>query len=218
MLSSLVRHPVFPYATPFALFMAVLAINSRFKDAVYVTYPLMVFMVGLAIAYLWNRMPPFKTVRPAGSIALGLIGAALWIGLYPYLGRTNPDPAAGFNPRIFESPEIQWGLIAFRMAGFVLIVPIMEEVFWRGFLQRFLIKDDFETVGLGAYSHFSFWGTTAMFVLAHADQWGVALLWGAMAGAWFVRTKGLGDIILLHATTNLALGIYVVATQKWYFW
>jgi membrane protease YdiL (CAAX protease family) len=57
-----------------------------------------------------------------------------------------------------------------------------------------------------------------MFVLAHADQWGVALLWGSMAGYWFIRTRALGDIILLHAVTNLALGIYVLATGRWYFW
>jgi CAAX prenyl protease-like protein len=217
-MKDLIRDPLFPYVAPFVLFMLMLASKDLHEHAVYISYPLMVFIVGLTIAYVWNRLPEFKIANPLGSIGLGLAGTVLWIGLYPWLGQTDPDPASGFNPEIFESSAIQWGLILFRMAGFVLIVPIMEEVFWRGFLQRYLVKEEFESVSLGTFTPFSFCATTGMFVLAHANQWGVALLWGILAGVWFVRTKCLGDVILLHAVTNFALGVYVIVTKKWYFW
>lgn len=218
LMKSHIHHPIFPYAAPFVLFMVMLASKGLHEHAVYVAYPVMVFVVALTLGWVWSRLPEFKVSRPWASIGLGLLGTVLWIGLYPWLGQTDPDPAKGFNPHLFESPAIQWGLIAFRMAGFVLIVPIMEEVFWRGFLQRYLVKEDFEQAPLGAYTHLSFWATTGMFVLAHANQWGVSLLWGTLAGFWFIRTKTLGDVILLHATTNLALGLYVIVTQRWYFW
>jgi membrane protease YdiL (CAAX protease family) len=39
-----------------------------------------------------------------------------------------------------------------------------------------------------------------------------------LAGFWFVKTKNLGNAIVLHATTNLCLGIYVIATKSWFFW
>lgn len=217
-MKGLLRHPIVAYAAPFVLFMLMLAGKELHPHAIYIAYPVMVFVVGLSLAYFWNRLPEFKISRPVGSIALGLLGLVIWVGLYPWLGKAQTDLTGGFNPRIFESPAIQWGLIAFRMAGFVLIVPIMEEIFWRGFLQRYLVKEHFESVDLGTYTPLSFWATTGMFVLAHADQWGVALVWGVLAGWWFIRTKSLGDIILLHATTNLALGIYVLATGRWYFW
>jgi CAAX prenyl protease-like protein len=218
MIRRLVHHPVFPYAAPFVAYILLLSPNALHPHAVFALYPLMVFGVGLLLAYVWNRLPEFRLTRPLASVVLGLCGALLWIGLYPWLGRTDPDPNAGFNPRLFEDTGIQIGLIAFRLLGSVIVVPLMEEIFWRGFLQRMLVRHEFEEVELGTYTHLSFWGTTGMFVLAHADQWGVALLWGAMAGYWFIRTRALGDIILLHAVTNLALGIYVLATGRWYFW
>lgn len=217
-MSGLTRHPIFPYAAPFAAYLLLLSANGLHRDAVYIVYPIMVFTVGLLLAYGWNRLPEIRFTRPALSVLLGLLGCVIWVGLYPWLGRTDPAAGAGFNPAKFESAEIQWGLIAFRLAGTALIVPLMEEVFWRGFLQRYFIKDDFLSVPLGTYSHLSFWGVTGMFVLAHFDQWGVALLWGLLAGWWFVRTRSLGDVILLHATTNLALGIYVLVTKQWFFW
>ncbi|MDX6767217.1 MAG: CAAX prenyl protease-related protein [Candidatus Methylacidiphilales bacterium] len=217
-MKDLIRHPIFPFAAPFVLFMLLLAARDLHEHAVYLTYPITVFAVGLTIGYIWHRLPPVRFTRPLASTLLGLAGTVLWVGLYPWLGKSNPDPSEGFNPGLFESTAIQWGLIAFRMAGFVLVVPIMEEIFWRGFLQRFLVNEDFEKVDLGHFTLFSFAATTGMFVLAHADQWGVALLWGTLAGWWFIRTKSLGDVILLHAVTNLALGIYVLVTKKWYFW
>jgi CAAX prenyl protease-like protein len=212
------RHPLFPYAAPFVAYLLLLSANGLHPHAVYLTYPLMVFLVGWLLLFGWNRLPEIRFKHPILSIALGLVGTVLWVGLYPWLGRENPDPQTGFNPRLFESTGIQIGLIAFRLAGSTLIVPVMEEIFWRGFLQRTLIQENFEDVPLGTYTHLSFWGTTGAFVLAHADQWGVALLWGTMASLWFIRTKSLGDVILLHAVTNLALGIYVLSTGSWYFW
>lgn len=218
MFRRLASHPLFPYAAPFAAYLLILSANQIHPHAVYLTYPIMVFVVGILLAAQWHRWPEIRFRRPVASVALGLAGFVLWVGLYPWLGRTNPDPASGFNPRLFEGATLQWGLIAFRMVGATLIVPIMEEVFWRGGLQRLLVREDFESVPLGTYTHLSFWGTTGMFVLAHADQPGVALLWGILAGAWFIRTKSLGDVILLHATTNFLLGVYVIATGRWYFW
>jgi uncharacterized protein len=215
---TLQRHSMFPYVAPFAAYVLLLAANGLHPHAVYLTYPVMVFCVGLLLAYVWNRLPEIRFTRPLPSIVLGVVGAALWIGLYPWLGKTHPVPGSGFNPRLFEGEMLQWGLILFRMAGAVLVVPVMEEVFWRGFLQRYFVKEDFQSVPLGKFTHPSFWGVTLMFVLAHFDQWGVALLWGAMAGLWFIRTKSLGDVILLHAVTNLILGLYVLNTGRWYFW
>lgn len=218
MITRWVRHTVFPYVAPFAGYVLILSANSIHPQAVYLTYPVMVLAVGGLLVYLRDRLPKLQLTRPWMSVGLGAIGTALWVGFYPWLGRTHPSPGEGFNPWIFEGAGIQWGLITLRLFGSAVIVPVMEEVFWRGFLQRFLIKNNFQSVELGTYTHFSFWGVTGMFVLAHLDQWGVALLWGAMAGYWFIRTRSLGDVILLHAVTNLLLGTYVLATGRWYFW
>jgi hypothetical protein len=73
-------------------------------------------------------------------------------------------------------------------------------------------------VPIGKYTPFSFWGTALMVVLIHADQWQVALPWALLSTSWFVYTKSLGSMVLLHAVTNLGLAAYVLYTGKFYFW
>lgn len=214
----LTSHPAYPYAVPFAAYVVLLAANGLHPRAVYLTYPLMVITVGFFLIRLRGQWPKIHCPHPLASVWLGGMGVLIWVGLYPWLGKTHPDTASGFNPFLFDTIALQWSLVAVRLLGATLIVPVMEEVFWRGLVQRYLVREDFQNVALGTYTHLSFFGTTALFVLAHADQWGVALLWGLLAGWWFVRTRSLGNVIVLHATTNFLLGLYVLATGRWYFW
>jgi uncharacterized protein len=213
------QHRAYPYVAPFAVYVLLL-MGARWihADAKYAVYPVMVVWVGGMLLRGARKLPSLACKAPLASVGWGLLGAVLWIAPYPWLSSVGPGSTTGFNPAIFENREIQAGLVAMRLIGAVLVVPWMEEVFWRGFLMRHLIREDFESVPLGTYGHLSFWGTTALFVLAHLDQAGVALIFGLLAGAWFLRTRSLGDVVLLHAVTNLALGAYVLATRSWYFW
>lgn len=93
----------------------------------------------------------------------------------------------------------------------------MEELFWRGFLMRWLIKEDFTAVPIGAYQPFSFWVTTAFFAAVHGPEWPLAVVVGLLYGAWFVRTKNLGNIMVAHGVTNLLLAIYCLISGDWHF-
>ncbi len=108
-------------------------------------------------------------------------------------------------------------LFAFRLAGITICVPIMEELFWRGFLMRWLIQEDFTSVPLGAYQPFSFWVTTACFAMVHGSEWLLAVGVGILYGAWFIRTKSLGSVMLAHGSTNLLLALYCLITNDWHF-
>ncbi len=110
-----------------------------------------------------------------------------------------------------------WTLFAFRAAGIALCVPVMEELFWRGFLMRWLIQDDFTAVPMGTYTPYSFWITTALFAGVHGAEWPQGLVVGLLYGAWFVRTKKLGDIMLAHGVTNLLLTFYCLIAHDWHF-
>jgi CAAX prenyl protease-like protein len=230
-LFSFSKHPAHPYVTPFVLFMLFLFLEQMCTDyvhpgSVYVIYPIKTLVVGLLLVYIWQRLPPLNLNRPWGSVAIGIACFVIWVAA-DWLFRPLFGPrSGGFNPTIFmneDSMFIGWelvaGLIAFRMLGAVVLVPIMEELFWRGFMMRYLIRVEFEKEPLGRYTHFSFWGTTGLFVFVHAMQdWPGAVLVGIIFGFWFVHTKSLGNVILAHAITNLALGIYVIITRQWYFW
>ena len=105
------------------------------------------------------------------------------------------------------------------MFGAVLIVPIMEELIWRSFLMRYLVKANFLTIPLGHYSHLSFWGTVIAFTLVHRPwEWPVAAATGILYGAYIVKRKNLIGCMLAHATTNLGLAVYVLITGSWHYW
>ena len=115
---------------------------------------------------------------------------------------------------ILANPLVLWS----RIVRAAMLVPVIEELFWRGWLMRWLVNPHFETVPLGAYSHQAFWLTAILFASEHGPYWDVGLAAGILYNWWLVRTKTLGDCILAHAVTNACLCGYVVATHKWEYW
>lgn len=218
----LLSDPIFPYFFPFFLFGAFLFAEAIHPLAVFVVYPIKTFCVGLSLVWLWPRLPQITLKQPIFSVLIGVIAVILWIGLEPVLC-LHADHLRGFNPyRFAESNwgmELMWGLVIVRIFGAAVVVPPMEELFWRGFLMRFLINmDDFEKVALGTYQTVSFFVTTAFFAVEHGEEWPLGVVVGLLYGWWFVRTKSLGSVMLAHAVTNLLLGIYVFVSHRWYFW
>jgi len=108
-------------------------------------------------------------------------------------------------------------LIAVRLIGAAVVVPVMEELFRRFFLMRYLINPDFRSVPMGAFSWFSFLGVAILFGLKH-QRVVVGIAVGLLYNLLLIRQKNLKGVILAHAVTNLGLGIYVVATASWMFW
>ncbi|NJK92977.1 MAG: CAAX prenyl protease-related protein [Blastochloris sp.] len=218
MLDRLKKHPAYPYVAPFLLFMIFLVLEGLHPSALYVVYPIKTAVVGLFLLYLFARLPAFDLKQPWLAVSVGLGVFLLWVGLGPKILWGEIKPGSGFNPFLFQDPQIAWGLIAIRIFGAAVVVPVMEELFWRGFLMRYLIKENFEEVRLGTYTHFSFWVTALLFASVHGSFAPVAFLTGLIYGALFVKTKSLGAVILAHAITNLLLGLYVVQTGQWFFW
>ncbi|MBM3791630.1 MAG: CAAX prenyl protease-related protein, partial [Acidobacteria bacterium] len=108
--------------------------------------------------------------------------------------------------------------LIFRIAGTSVLVPIIEELFWRGWLMRYLIVADFRRVPLGTYSALSFWVTALLFASEHGPYWDVGLMAGVAYNWWMVRSGNLADCILAHAVTNACLAAYVVIGGAWQYW
>lgn len=149
------------------------------------------------------------------SIVTGILIFALWIKMDWTLSSQAAPP--GFDPRVLGDGPARWVMIIVRCIGAVIVVPIMEELFWRSFMLRYLIDNDFMTVAVGRLTWFSFIATTILFGLEHHY-----LLAGMMAGALFSLvyywTRSLLHCILCHAVANLCLAIYVLITSQWQFW
>ena len=109
-------------------------------------------------------------------------------------------------------------VLSWRTARAVVIVPIVEELFWRGWLMRWLINNDFERVPLGSYSPLAFWSSAALFASEHGPYWDVGLITGVVFNMWMIRTRSLADCVLMHAVTNGLLSAYVIAAGQWQYW
>ena len=93
-----------------------------------------------------------------------------------------------------------------RTVSSALLVPILEELFWRGWLMRWLIDHDFLKVPLGKLSHLPHSGWwRVLFASEHGPYWEVGLAAGIIYNWWIVRTRNLADCILAHAVTNALL-------------
>ena len=149
------------------------------------------------------------------AAGVGLVVCVLWVTLdqpWMQLG----EPSARFVP-VDADGALSWPLLAVRLIGAALIVPLMEELFWRSFLMRWVESTQFEGVDPRRVGAKAVLLSTFCFMLAH-PQWLAAIVAG-LAYAWLYRRNGyLWTAVLAHAVTNGALGVWVVATRQWQFW
>jgi CAAX prenyl protease-like protein len=213
--------------TPFAAFMALLALRGALPadgsagiDARWV-YGITVAVVGALLALWWREYGELATqVWPDGretllAVAVGLVVFALWISLdAPWMQVS--DPAAAFVP-LDAQGQPMWLLIAVRWVGAALLVPVMEELFWRSFLMRWLDHGRFESVVPHTVSLRAVVLSTFVFTLAHTLWLGAVV--AGLAYAWLYRRTGkLWVPVIAHAVTNGVLGVWVVMTGNWAFW
>jgi len=223
----------FPRIAPFALFMAFIGLEELLRflagkglvslssSAVYYLYPVKALSVALLLVYYRNSYQEIRLRDIARfretliSISVGLLVFVLWINM-DFASAVIGTPQ-GFNPNLLSGNFTIAAMTAARLFGAVLVVPVMEELFWRSFLIRYIINPDFSKVPIGLFTWSSFLLTVLLFGLEHN-----LFLAGMMAGTAYnlllYRTKSLAHCILAHAVTNLALGIYVIYTGNWQFW
>lgn len=217
-LSIFKQNPSLRFITPLLVFI-LLAIPQQWADerSVFWIYGVKILFTGTAIFYCfhghWREIAgKFDPL----AIVVGMAVFIFWIlpeVLFP------KEREISFNPMILDDTALRALVIFSRMAGACLIVPFVEEIFWRGYLMRAMIRKDFQKVSIGTYTPLSFWFTALTFgIMHHSWQWGVGIVAGVIYGAYLVKTKNLRGCILAHAVTNLCLGIFVLATGQWKFW
>ena len=140
-------------------------------------------------------------------------------GLSPLLHSPPPKVAAGlvFDPTLIQPAALRLLFLAGRVAGAVLVVPLMEELFWRAFLIRWLDHEDFRAVPVGVFSWSAFAITVGLFGAEH-NQWLAGLICGALYNWLLYRTRSIAACVLAHAVSNAALAAWVLARGDWKFW
>jgi CAAX prenyl protease-like protein len=181
-------------------------------------YPVKIGVVALLLALFWRRYGELKTVRlrlPAvlTAIAVGVVVLVLWVSLDA--GWMVIGSAPGFDPR--DGDRIDWLLVAIRIGGAALVVPVMEELFWRSFLMRWIVNPDFEAVETSQLGLKSFVITVLLFGFEH-NLWLAGIVAGAAYSLLYMRHRNLWSPILAHAVTNGLLGVWILMTGNWSYW
>lgn len=214
-----------PYVLPFALFIALLGLLPLLDLAPRWAEAVRWLVVGGAVLLVSRPALSFRVQAWGGSIALGVAVFVVWVApdlLFPGW-RAGPLFANG----IVGQPTSSFGeagrtdalALMLRFSRAALLVPIIEELFWRTWLPRWAAAPgEAHTVPLGQFSRYTFWATAILFALEHGSWWEVGLAAGVMYNWWMQRTRSLGDLILAHAVTNACLSAYVVLAGRWEYW
>lgn len=228
---NLTSRPAFSRVLPFGIYIVFLVIGSALsalQDYGYLSdwdsrwlYPFKVGAVLLALIWMWRHYSELvfpiavKAMDWVIAAIVGIVVFVLWINLdqgWATLGVESP----GFNPSS-DDGEIDWLLVAFRLVGAALIVPVMEELFWRSFVLRWIDSSNFLQASPAGASLKAFMITAVLFGFEH-NLWVAGVLAGCAYGWLYMRSGNLWVPIFSHAITNGLLGIWVVRTGNWQFW
>ncbi len=216
------------YVLPFILYLGFIQVQAAYPEQYGWLYPATVALVAtVTVGLLRGRrlLEPHWNVLP--GVSVGLIGIALWIGLC----RLNLEQAVtahlpswlqakrtAFNPfERISRPTAQWAFLAARLVGLVILVPVVEELFWRGFLLRWLTSPNWRQQRLNEFSVQSFVIVTLLFALAH-PEWLAAASYCSLLNALLYWRGDLWNCIVAHSVSNLVLAVYILFTGSWELW
>jgi CAAX prenyl protease-like protein len=220
----LTRNPSVSYVVPFAVFLIFLVLQRSIPLAPVIEGPLRLILLALVLYVFSRHIIDLHATALFTSTLVGFGVFAIWILpdlLFPGYRQSwlFQNALTGQLSTSLTIPDrLDPIVLGSRTIRAVVLVPIIEELFWRAWLMRWLISPRFERVRLGTYQAQSFWLTAVLFASEHGPFWDVGLIAGIVYNWWMLRTRSLGDCILAHAVTNACLCGYILATHRWEYW
>jgi uncharacterized protein len=210
------------YIAPLIVFGVMTEVESLVSPGLYpYVYAAKLCLVMLTLAIYRHTL---RDLQPTGRVVIpaclvGLVVCVLWVGIdklvpYPHLGSRT-----AFNPfDAFSSTLSRTVFLLVRFWGLVIVGPVMEELFLRSFLIRYVTnQDDFTAVAMGQFSMTAFWTVAGFSALSH-PEWLAAIVYSATYSLLLKNTRSLFATLVAHAVTNAALGAYVLFSHDWQYW
>ena len=209
------RTPEGAYLLPLLFLIAAALVTGLFTSDFDYLYPVRIVA---PLIPLWLFRGYYRELRWSWSwapILLGVIVLVLWVALEP---ESDPEAKATIPNALAEMPRaaaLFW--LAARVLGSTIVVPIAEELAFRGYLLRRLIDADFTSVSPKQFTLFSFLVSSVAFGALHG-RWVAGILAGMIYAAAQYRRGKVSDAIVAHAVTNGLLAAYIVTSGEWQYW
>jgi uncharacterized protein len=211
--------PTIAFTAPFLIYAGMIALPLSPAAL----FPVRYVVVLAVLVFVSRPFVSLKPARPLASAAVGIFVFVIWIGpdlLFHYrqhwlFENAITGHAASSLPSALHANVL---FLAIRVLSSVALVPVLEELFWRGWLMRWWINRDFLTVRIGTYKAVAFWVVAVLFASEHGAYWDVGLIAGIVYNLWIVHTGNLADCMLAHAVTNGTLAVYVLVAGQWQYW
>ncbi len=216
------KHPWLPYIAPFLLFILITEAARWLPPFLSPWLYMIKTLLAILLLWLFRRQyrdefgTPLSAAQWLAAVCCGLVVLFLWVAgesLLPKVGESTLFSATALG----ESTAAVTIFISFRLLGSSFVVPVIEELFWRSFLMRYLISKDFRSLPVGSFSWFSFVVTAILFGSEH-HRIVAGVLAGLLYGGLLLLQKNLRGVVIAHTITNLGLGIYILITGSWQFW
>ncbi len=217
----------YPRIIPFALYISFLVFDQPLSRLMAVggldsrwLYACRASLVALLLAWFWRHYselswPPLMRLQSLlTAILVGIMVFILWVMPYPSWAMLG-ESTAGFDPMLGDGIDL-W-LVLFRVTGAALVVPLMEELFWRSYVMRWLDKADFLQFDPAKVSWRALAISASLFALEH-NLWLAGLIAGIAYGWLYRRYRNLWVPVLAHAVTNGLLACWVLKTGAWQYW
>ena len=204
------------YLVPAMAIIATSMVTTTLSPGLDRYYPARVIAAAAALLIFRKSYSELRLTWSWEAVAVGFGVFAFWLALEP----SSVNASTGLPIRPGPESLSQGWLpiwIFFRVIGSVVMVPLAEELAFRGYLTRRLISSDFESVPPGRLTWVSFLVSSILFGVLHG-RWVAGTLAG-MAFALVYRRRGqLTDAVVAHAVANGLIAVDVLATGAWSLW
>jgi exosortase E/protease (VPEID-CTERM system) len=209
------RHSAAAYLLPFLVLVATALITGLFSSRLDLLYGVRILAVVPVLVAFRSFYRDVSWRWSWSAVGAGILAAAIFVVLAP---RPDPEVLRAWEDDWRGLPA--WGRLLWlgvRCLGSVVVVPMAEELAFRGYLLRRLTARDFESVPFERWTPWALLLSSAAFGAIHAG-WLGGMLAGLLYAIVQIRGKSLSHAVLAHVVSNAAVAIYVIGWDQWRLW
>jgi len=207
------------YLLPFLILVGIAMVTGLFTSGYDWLYPMRVLACGAVIVAYWRKsiaLVRFRDIWSLFATGTGVAVFGIWMALERVSGTRGGESAIAVG---LAAAPLWWATtwLVFRVLGAVVIVPVAEELAFRGYLLRRLIGPEFESVSPRKFTWFSFLVSSILFGAMHG-RWLAGTLAGMLYAGITYRRGRLSDAVVAHGITNALIAAYVLLSRDWSLW